>query len=375
MKEIISRKVSHIMRAPPSLIFSSTDTVSKFLGSLNRLGFYEALVTFRNRMGIVTARDVLDVIHPERTLLGAVARRISSISPEATVLEAANLMVSTGVRAVPVMENREVIGVVSNVDVTNLMMESPMFRETPCGEAARPPAASVNVNERISTARRLMREHDVEGLPVTNRSGGLEGVITAKKIVFTFLIPEEAVTEGEFVGESVRNWDIPVKNFMDVNPLVAGEEEPLIRLVEDFRKFGKELCIVKMRAGSLNVVTPTEIVTLLLAFKIKRHLHIRLLGLPESGDFIGMETIQNKVARVFSRGLTFHSDLEEVVIDVKRRRQSGGRTLYQIRSKIYSPTKLILITAHGWCLAEAFDNLCERLNRALRKSKRRRPSP
>ena len=73
--------------------------------------------------------------------------------------------------------------------------------------------------------------------------------------------------------------------------------------------------------------------------------------------------------RVFDKWLSFHEEVLEVVIDVKRRKRKGGRTLYQAAARIYSPAKRLSVTAQGWYLSEAFDNLCRRLDRVLERVK------
>ena len=373
MKEIAFKKVSQVMRAP-SLVFSSTDTVSEFLGSLHRLGSYEAVVVFRNKLGLVTAIDVLDALHPERTLLGRVARSVSPLNRDATVLEAVSSMISNRVRAIPIVEDREVIGIVSCVEVMNAMMKSPTFREVVCEEVMKLSTASVNVNDKVSTARSIMYEHDMSNLPVIDEKRQLKGIITARDIVFVFIQLEESMTRGEFTGESTRIWDLPVRNLMDVHLLTAKGRDSLMSLIRNFRKFKKEVCIVKRYKRTFGIVTPMEIITLLLDFRVEEVVHVRILGFSEFDDFLDITTIQDKVARVLKRGVTFRDDIMEVIIDIKRRKRAGKRAFYQVKAKVRSfNNPLINVTAYGWYLAEAFDDLCNKLDRRIRKSKERRP--
>lgn len=372
MSEIAFQKVSQIMKTSP-LVFSSTDTVSSFIGSLYRLNSYEAVVVFKHKVGLVTARDVLDAINPECTLLGNVARSVSSLSREATVLDAVNFMVSNGIRAIPIMEDGEVIGMVSCTEVLNAMMKSSSLMNVMCKEVMKSLVASVNVNEKISTARSIMYEYDISNLPVVDEVGRLIGIITARDIVFTYVQPEESVTQGEITGESVRIWDTPVKNLMDVELLTARGEDPLISLIKSFRRLNKEICIIEKCTENFNVITPMEIIALLLNFKIEETVYVRILGLPDYGDFLSIATAQDKIIRVLSRGVTFRKDIREVVIDIKRRKRSGKRTLYQVGARVHSSARSLVVTAQGWYLGEALDKLCEKLDKVLRKSKKRKP--
>ncbi|RJS74173.1 hypothetical protein CW710_02045 [Candidatus Bathyarchaeota archaeon] len=106
-------------------------------------------------------------------------------------------------------------------------------------------------------------------------------------------------------------------------------------------------------------------------FRFKERIHVYILGLPETGDFLDAMTIQDKIYRTLGRGIAFRDDIREVVVDVKRRKRNGTRVLYQVKANVYSSTKPLTLTAHGWYLAEVFDELCRMLDRALVRSKKR----
>ena len=372
MREIAFKKVSQVMNTSP-LLFSSTDTISEFIGSICQSGSREAVVVFKKRLGLVTVMEVLDALHPERTLLGRVARRVSPISKDSTVLEAVDSMISNNIRALPVVEGEEVIGVISCAEVVNIMKSSPDFKEIKCEEVMKSTEASVNEDDKVSTARSIMYEHDTSSLPVINRRRQLKGIITARDIVFAFVQPEGGVTRGEVIGESSRVWDLPVKEIMDVDLLTVKGSDTLADLAREFEEFGKEVCVVKRYKGAFYIVTPMEMITPLLDYEIKELVHVRILGLPEFGDFLHVSTVQDKVVRVLRKSFTFRSDIREVIIDVKLRKRLGKRIFYQVEANVHSLTKPPLnVSAQGWYLAEVFDNLCRKLDRSLRKSKKRK---
>ena len=370
MREVAFRKVSQVMTSSP-LVFSSTDTVSEFLGYIRQPGLFEALVVFRNKIGVVTARDILDVMHPERTLLGKVARRISPLGKEATVLDAVDLMFSNRVKTIPVAEDGRIVGAVSSIGVVEALISSPAFQELTCGDVMRLPIASVKEDDQVSTVRVIMREYDVGDLPVVNYEGELKGVVTARDMALRLLQPEESMTQGDFDGESVRAWGIPVGDLMDTNPLTARAEDPIVDLFRSFKRLRKETCMVVGSTGLLNIVTPMEMIAPLTLFRFKERIHVYILGLPETGDFLDAMTIQDKIYRTLGRGIAFRDDIREVVVDVKRRKRNGTRVLYQVKANVYSSTKPLTLTAHGWYLAEVFDELCRMLDRALVRSKKR----
>ena len=368
MREIAFQRVSKIMKRSP-LVYSSMDTVSTLIGGLYETDSREALVTYDERIGLVTLRDLLGVSHPERTLIKDVARSVPSLSTEATVLDAVELMISNRIRAVPVFSGEEIMGIVSEVEVMNALPESETFSKILCEEVMREMNISINIHDKISTARSIMRKHGIDYLLVLDESRLLRGVIAARNIVFNFVQPRERATRGGRIGERKRLLDIPVKGLMERNPLTAKRRDSLLEVVKKLKKYGRDLCVIKERTKVLGTITSREIIPLILGFRAEEELPIYILGLPEFGDFQEIKTAQNKVLRVFDKWLSFHEEVLEVVIDVKRRKRKGGRTLYQAAARIYSPAKRLSVTAQGWYLSEAFDNLCRRLDRVLERVK------
>jgi len=368
MKELAFQQATKIMKKSP-LVYSSTDTVSMLIGGLYETNSWEALVSYEGRIGLVTLRDLLGVSHPERTLIKDVARSVPSLSTEATVLDAVELMISNRIRAIPILSGEEICGILSEIEVMNALPKSETFGKILCEEVMKEITLSINVHDKISTARSLMREHGVDYLLVLNRRGLLSGVITVKDIVFNFIQPKERATRGGRGGERTRLLDIPVKGLMDRNPLTAEGQDSLLEVVERLKNHERHLCIIKEHTKVLGMITPREIIPLILGFRVEEELPIYILGLPELGDFQEIKTAQNKLMRVLDKWLSFHGRVLEIVIDVKRRKRKGGRTLYQVAARIYSPTRRLSATAHGWYLSEAFDNLCRRLDRILERAK------
>ncbi len=365
MREVAFQKVSQIMRTSP-LIFSSTDTVSSLLGRMIDDDAQEALVKYRRKIGLVVVGDLLRVSHPNRTLLGRIARNIMHIAPESTILKAVDLMVTNKAWALLVRKERgDITGIISQLDIMKTMTESSDLQKITCKEAMKTPVVCINLDEKISSARSIMNKHDVSYLPVIDEGEELIGVITARDILSNLIQPKESVTRGSRGGNIVRMWDIPVKGLMNRHPLTARQEDSLLEVVRDLKNHRKDVCIVEENSKVLGIITPTEIISLLLKFKAEERMRVYIIGLMELGDFQDIATAQDKIIRVINKAYDFHQDIVEIVVDVKRRRKSGRRTLYQVAARVYLLTELITVTAQGWYLSKAFDNLCRKLDRQL----------
>ena len=121
----------------------------------------------------------------------------------------------------------------------------------------------------------------------------------------------------------------------------------------------------------LGVIGPREALSALLRFMPKEEPRIYIIGLPEFGDFATLKTAKDKLARTVSRIFDLRQTVVEVMIDVEQKKRQGKRTLYEVRARVYSPSRLINVSAQGWYLSKAIDDICKRLDRRRSRVKRR----
>ncbi len=371
MKRFALRKVSQVMNKNPQK-FSATDKVSSLIGSLRKSGAREAVVEYRSRLGIITLDDLLSVSNPERATLGRIASSAIPISPDASLLTAADLMMSNRVWALLVKRGKDLLGTISQKDILKVMPAFSTLSNIPCGDLMRKRVALTHLHDKLSTARKKMYKHGISHLMVVDDDGSLRGVVTAKEIVFNLLQPGESRTIGERGGESIRIWNIPVKSIMDETPLTFDYQEAASHVLDAFKKTGKDIGVVKGNSHPLGVITTRELISVLLRFKVIEEPRIYIVGLPDLEDPSELEIVQSKLSRVMSRGFGAHRGIDEVMLDVKRMKRGGKRVFYRITARVYMPRKLLTISAEGWDLMEAFDNLCRKLGRRFSKEKTRK---
>ncbi len=368
MRAVAFKPVSEVM-TPSPIIVSSSEVVSKLLGRLYETDTYEAVVVGGNSVGLITVRDLLDVTHPERTAVERVTKTAATIRPEAMTLEAVDLMISHRLRAIPIADETGVIGLISQVEVTESLSTSPDLKEIRCKEVMVSPVITANANDSVASARRLMLKHGISHIPIVTAHGKLMGVVTAKTVVHTFVRPMESVSLGERVGETIQAWEAPAKSIMDSRPLSVEPNGSTFGAVHGLRRLRKSACLVVEDEQPVGIITPREVMSLLLRFKEREELPVYILGLDEPWDFFEVETVKSKVMRVMSRHRQIHPDIEEAIIHVRPIRKMGQRAFYQLNARVYSPTEHLIASGRGWDLPSAFDTLCDRLDRRLRGAK------
>jgi CBS domain-containing protein len=103
---------------------------------------------------------------------------VAVIEPDATLEEAAEKMKAHDVGPLPVCENDQLIGMVTDRDITILgTAEGRNPQETTVRDVMTPEVFYVQENQDVEEATRLMEQHQVRRLPVVNESKKLVGIV------------------------------------------------------------------------------------------------------------------------------------------------------------------------------------------------------
>jgi CBS domain-containing protein/ribosome-associated translation inhibitor RaiA len=367
LKELAFSDVRELFHKGVS-VFRPDDLVSKVLGVLESSDRYEAVVSSGSSVGLITVRDALAIDQPSQTKVDRVWRATGGVSPEAMVVDVADSLVRKGVRALPVVAGGEVVGIFSQVDLIEALGEVRELDGIPVKELMRAPVLSSEGDRGIAYARRLMLERNISHLPVVE-GGSLVGVVTAESIVHSFITSASRTTTGHRVGERASRFSGRVSGIMDSTPCTLDARASTLDAVLSLKKMGKGACIITGESGNiLGIITPQELISPLLKFRAEEELPAYIIGLSDE-DFFERAVAEEKVRRVVSKSLKFRPDITEVSMRIKRSQSRGSRTRYELTARALSATGQINAEAGGWDLIEVFDEVCDTLGKAIRRSK------
>jgi CBS domain-containing protein len=110
-------------------------------------------------------------------------RDLCSISPTATVYAAIELMAAQNIGALPVLEGRKLVGLLTERDYTRkVILQGRSSRETPVSEIMTRQPATAGPDDSISDCMRLMTDQRVRHLPVLEE-GKLVGILSIGDLV------------------------------------------------------------------------------------------------------------------------------------------------------------------------------------------------
>lgn len=110
----------------------------------------------------------------------------STIEPKQSVVEAARIMKQEDAGVVPVTENGRLTGMVTDRDIAiRVVAEGKDPQSTTVGEIASTNLVTLDPQQDLDEALRLMAQHQVRRLPVVEEDGRLVGVVAQADIART----------------------------------------------------------------------------------------------------------------------------------------------------------------------------------------------
>jgi len=106
-----------------------------------------------------------------------------TVEPSTPVQEAAKIMRDQDVGPVPIVENGTVGGIVTDRDIViNVVAEGVDPSSTPVSQIASRDLVTVDPDQTLDEALRLMAQHQVRRLPVVEEDGKLVGIVAQADI-------------------------------------------------------------------------------------------------------------------------------------------------------------------------------------------------
>lgn len=108
------------------------------------------------------------------------------VPPNMSIQNCMKTMINTHYRRLPVVENKEVVGIVTGLDILqfiNSVNYNPMKMTENITDIMSTPVKYVTENSDVSDAVKIILENGIGGLPVINEENKLKGIITERDII------------------------------------------------------------------------------------------------------------------------------------------------------------------------------------------------
>jgi CBS domain-containing protein/ribosome-associated translation inhibitor RaiA len=359
VKDIMSKDIIYL---------TPEDNVSKLISLIEEHCFREILVIENEKLkGIVYSKEIAKkgIIDPTKTKVNALIKSPPPILlPDQDVDDAADLIFKTGLRALPVVEDNKVIGIVSLHDIVDVASKTKEFRQTTASSIMSIPELIREDND-IGTARMLMREKNISRIPVLDRNQKLCGVVTIFDLLKA-VKPRERISFYSMDAEKETTMEIPVSTVMNKMPTIATEKTTLNDIVNLIRKDETDGIIIVENNFPVGVITEKDLLEVYVSSLKKKGVYYQIIGLKDEDDFI-IETIDRMIGDTLQK-MSKIFETQFFFLHIKRYDKTG-KIKYSIRTRFRTNKKTFVSKAFAWDLREAVDKALDNLERIMLKEK------
>lgn len=311
--------------------------------------------------GVITWREILQRSVPPETKVGALVLHPPKIEADMNVVEVADLMLETGSRAVPVFEDEELIGLITQKDIIKAVSKDESFREERV-ENLLTEVLTINKGETIGKAKAMMREHQVARIPVVDNEGALVGSVDVSGIVKTFNV-ERALQAGDRKGDVIPERDSPVSAVMSNNPVRIRKDGDLKDASKKMARNEGLYSIAVEEGKPVGILTPKDIIERVAIRKSEKEAYIQIAG-AQNLDSFDKDKILDVAERSVKKAGRMFKNVENLILHLKEQNTEGGKTQYSTRARIFTSEGLFVAKQDWeWDLLDAAEDCLDKLEK------------
>jgi CBS domain-containing protein/ribosome-associated translation inhibitor RaiA len=355
VKEIMNRNVISV---------DQEETVSKALGKMSNHRVHQLVVFDKNRyVGMLELKSIVTKnIDPSYAKTRNYVKKVPELSPEDDMTNAVEILVQSGLRALPVVDKGNVVGVLAETDAMKFAKDR--ISNDLTVKQVMSQCVYVDRETKTSKVQNLMFETNVSRIPVLDGDMVVGVVGTLDLIKVLNAKTEPAPRDEKSAKEKQRTTDIPAEAIMSA-PTVVSLETKLAEAIP-YLQANEELIV---KNGDIGIITPKDVLTVITR-KEQKGIPVQLIGLGNEGiEFRAkMDLLLQKTTDKFSK---MFDGIEYIIVHTENMQKQGPKKKYSVRVRIKTPFGHFVSHAWGWkpvdVLQDAFDNIERELMKKYEK--------
>ena len=342
--------------------FEHDQHISEVVGTLRKTETQAGLV-FRNNkyLGIVEKRRLVSArVNPTEAKIESYVKHAPVLNPDATVIEAAQLLIGSDVDHLPVQEGKEIVGVVSMIDLACVAVVLDDVEKLKVTDVKYLKSSTINKGDPLSAAVALMNDKHADHIPVFDH-GKLYGVLSYKDIIRKHLdwSPRRDVSDKFNQTKAAKPdfpaHDLPVSNFATSDNLVTIPGKSLLKDAVDKMVEHKINSIFVMDGENFQgLLSARNVLQAIAGNKNMRRFTVNLKGVNDVNltehQVNAMHTIIDREALKLQRSI---SENFSISVHLKEIRKEGKQHEYEIKLRVDAPGNMFATTKENWDLETA----------------------
>ena len=344
--------------------------ISKVIGLLREWNVYQVFMQQENKVGMVSVRDILKVDNTTTQKVESIVTYIPKLGPSDRAERAADIMEKYRIRALPIVENREITGQITAQGIVKAIDRNEL-RNYKIGSIMTGEPLVLNTSDPATKARSIMIQKRIDHLPVVG-DGKLAGIVTSSNIIYRIIQPESAGT-GAIGAPKQNQLDYAVTRLMETDPVTCGLEDKISDVLDKIQKRRATYAVGLLWSEVQGIVTYRDFLKLAVAKKDMLEVPMYIVGLPE--DPFEAEATREKFRKTVSALKKALPDITEARSVIKTKEIRSDRRRYEVSIFLTTPTETHSYTEGGYDLPSIYDILVERMKRLLPQRPRRMKQP
>lgn len=362
VKEIMSREI---------ISLSPSDSVANLISLMEKHHVHEIFVIENKKLkGIVFSKSLITkgITDPNKAKISTLMEsHPPTVSPEDDVEKAADMIFKTNLRAIPVLDGGECVGIVSVHDIVDFASGMKIFRQTAAEQIMSIPE-TITEDTDIGKARVLMREKNISHLPVVDTEGKLKGIVTSFDMLKVIKQRERMGWMG-MAAEMERIMGIPVSIIMNANPITSDKRTSLSEIVGLINRNRISGVVITENKSPVGIITVKDLLEFYISGLQQKGVYYQIIGLGDEDSFV-LDTVDRmvedsikKLSKMFKPRFFF--------LHVKRQFDVGlkNRIKYSVRVRFMTDKGMFISKAWKWDLRDAVGDALDNLERIVIKEK------
>lgn len=384
-KDFRNKKIIDLTESP--LIIHENDSISKIIDILLENNASDIFIPIDRSISSINIRDILPIRDISSAKIPLLGKRITALTNEDTIGQAARIMSLYRLRALPIVDERqEIIAQVSAKEILKFMLKSGIAGSSTlkdikmnAHDLMTPDPITLTSKDVISKARDIMVRRKIDHIPIvdpTDETGLLKGIVTSHDIL-AILSPSERVGRRSIGIDSSNRMQLLIEGLLLTNNITISEiKNPIHNVIDLLNNTNSTYAIVKSINKVEGIITYRDIIALL-GEQIQEEVPTYIIGLPENPW--DAEVAKSKFDGLIKLLEKMEPEIEEARCKIKLadiQAEKKERKVYEIDINIITPYRRHIYTDSGWDLVNLFDRASDSLKKQIshRRSERQRES-
>ncbi|HXX06049.1 MAG TPA: CBS domain-containing protein [Candidatus Bathyarchaeia archaeon] len=365
LKEVRQRKVAKMVK--PATIIEPQYSVAKTVGIMVNKDSYDVFCMNGKNVLTTNARELLGSRDIQNMCVLPLLHKIVPISKESTVEKAASIMSHYRTRAVPVVEDGELLGVVKIEEIIQLLSQQNL-RWIPASNILTSNPITVSGTESLAMARRIMMTKRIDHLPII-QSGKISHVLTTMHLL-QLVKPEERIGRGLRGLNLERRFKSQIGNVGSSRIPNCLTSASLNTVMESMLRNDASCCLLTLWDNLHGIITYKDLLGILES-KIPNEVPLFIVGLPQNIDNAGI--IKEKFDKIIRNLRKVYPEVEEAKATIKTiHSPTSNRQHFEVTVRVFTPYTIHNYTEQGWELSKIFDIIGGKVIRNLTKRRKNR---